>query len=281
MCNIVTERFIKCHDALKASQIIKSSRQFAISIDYLPQSLNEILKGNRDVSVELLQKAIEVYQINSEFLFKGKGSMFSEDTGSSPSFVSEIPVKSEDKIIYVPIAAQAGYAEQFNDNIFTSDLDVFTIPDSRYKRGNFRCFDVAGDSMEPSLFSGDKVICGLTEINSNFTNIRNNFVYVVVLDDSILVKRVINNIKSDGTLQLISDNNYYTPISIPVSDVKELWQVELRISNFMPSHHHNQKALHEELTELRKTVGNQSFAIQSMNQTIEKLLKSNRAQLVV
>ena len=56
MNSIVTERFIKCHDKLLANNQVRSSRQFAISLDYLPQSLSEIVKGRRDVTIELLRK---------------------------------------------------------------------------------------------------------------------------------------------------------------------------------------------------------------------------------
>jgi len=58
--NIVTERFIKCHNLLKEENRIRSSRQFALSLDYLPQSLSEILRGRRDVTIELLRKAVDV-----------------------------------------------------------------------------------------------------------------------------------------------------------------------------------------------------------------------------
>ena len=61
--SIVTQRFIKCHNKLREENRIRSSRQFALSLEYLPQSLSEILKGRRDVTIELLRKAVEKYKI--------------------------------------------------------------------------------------------------------------------------------------------------------------------------------------------------------------------------
>ena len=58
MNSVVTQRFINCHNKLKIDQRIRSSRQFALSLDYLPQSLSEILKNRRDVTIELLRKSI-------------------------------------------------------------------------------------------------------------------------------------------------------------------------------------------------------------------------------
>ncbi|MFT5385521.1 MAG: hypothetical protein ACI81W_002929, partial [Saprospiraceae bacterium] len=67
--SIVTQRFIKCHNHLKEEGTVRSSRQFALSLDYLPQSLSEILKGRRDVTIELLRKAVEKYKINPVYIY--------------------------------------------------------------------------------------------------------------------------------------------------------------------------------------------------------------------
>ena len=67
--NVVTQRFIRCHNKLRENKTIKSSRQFALELEYLPQSLSEILKGRRDVTIELIRKAIEVYRMNPIFMF--------------------------------------------------------------------------------------------------------------------------------------------------------------------------------------------------------------------
>jgi len=57
--NIVTKRFIKCHDKIREDNRVRSSRQFALSLDYLPQSLSEILKGRRDVTIEKSSRKIQ------------------------------------------------------------------------------------------------------------------------------------------------------------------------------------------------------------------------------
>ena len=76
MNSVVTQRFIKCHNKLKDDQRVRSSRQFALSLDYLPQSLSEILKSRRDVTIELLRKAVDKFKFNPVFLFTGEGPMF-------------------------------------------------------------------------------------------------------------------------------------------------------------------------------------------------------------
>ena len=79
MNSIVTQRFINCHNKLRKEQRVKSSRQFAMQLEYLPQSLSEILKNRRDVTIELIRKAVEVYKMNPVYLFSGEGPLFMKE----------------------------------------------------------------------------------------------------------------------------------------------------------------------------------------------------------
>ena len=154
MNNVVTQRFIKCHDKLREEKRIKSSRQFALSLEYLPQSLSEILKGRRDVTIELLRKSVERYQINPVYIYTGDGPMFmSEEDHKSFRVLTIVTNGQEDeRIVHVPVPAQAGYAGELSNPIFIQDLPSFTLPDYKFKVGTHRSFDVSGDSMEPTLF---------------------------------------------------------------------------------------------------------------------------------
>jgi len=68
---------------------VRSSRQFALSLDYLPQSLSEILKGRRDVTLELLRKGVEKYAMNPVYLLTGNGDFFSELDEYQPEKLEE------------------------------------------------------------------------------------------------------------------------------------------------------------------------------------------------
>ncbi len=85
----ITERFIECHNELKNKEKIKSSRQFALALGCLPQSLNEILKGRRDVTIELLQKAVVAYELNPTFIMSGLGAMFAPNSAALELFSQE------------------------------------------------------------------------------------------------------------------------------------------------------------------------------------------------
>jgi hypothetical protein len=275
MCNIVTERYIHCIEKLKERNEIKSIRQFAISVDYHPQNMNDIMKGKRDVTIDLLKNTIEVYQINPSYIFSGIGSPFNEDgIVQQPSVKNHI---SRERILHVPVSAYAGYTEQFHDEVFFDDLVSFSLPDYKFQHGTYRCFDIAGDSMEPSLFAGDKVVCSQVDNNNLYSSVRNNLVYVVVLDRSVVIKRVINKIRESGIFTLISDNNFYEPFDVSVNEVREIWHVEVKISPYLPSPNNIRNAFHEEMDGMKKIIDHQSRSIQSLNQTVEKLLKQHRA----
>lgn len=277
MNSIITQRFIKCHNKLKEDGRVRSSRQFAMSLEYLPQSLSEILKGRRDVTIELLRKAVETYKVNPVYIYTGEGPMFMSEEDHKSFRVLTIVTNAQDdeRIVHVPVPAQAGYASELSDPTFVQDLPTFTLPDYKYKVGTHRSFDVSGDSMEPTLFEGDKVICSFLEPTLWETSIKDNFVYVVVTRGDVLIKRVTNNVKKDKKLLLTSDNDYYAPYPISIGDVREIWYVRAKISPFLPSPRNLQNMMRDEVRDLQSTIGNQSHLIEKLHQTIEKLVVSN------
>jgi phage repressor protein C with HTH and peptisase S24 domain len=272
MNSIVTQRFIKCHDKLRTDNRVRSSRQFALSLDYLPQSLSEILKGRRDVTIELLRKAVEKYKINPIYIYTGEGPMFmSEEDHTSFRLLTIVTNAEEDeRIVHVPVPAQAGYAGELSNPTFIQDLPTYTLPDYKYKVGTHRSFDVAGDSMEPTLFEGDKVVCSFVEPALWESSIKDNYVYVVVTRADVLVKRVINRIKEKNLLELVSDNPYYDSYTMSINELREIWYVRAKVSPFLPSPQNIQNYLIEEIRELKSTLKHQTELIKALNQAVRQ-----------
>ncbi|MBR9921169.1 MAG: LexA family transcriptional regulator [Bacteroidetes bacterium] len=270
MPSVVTERFIKVHNKLKDDNTVRSSRQFALSLDYLPQSLSEILKGRRDATIELIRKAVEVYQVNPHYLFAGEGPMILDKEDQQSFRLLTIVTNSQDdeRIVHVPVPAQAGYASGVSDPTFVQDLPTFTLPDYKYKVGTHRAFDVSGDSMEPTLFEGDKVVCSFIEPNLWESALKDNYVYVIVTRADVVVKRVFNFLKEDQSLELRSDNEFYKPYNLQVNDIREIWYVRAKISPFLPSPQNVQSLMHNELKELKKLVGQQMEAVEGLRKDI-------------
>ena len=271
--NIVSRRFIECLKQLKELNQVRSSRQFALELEYLPQSLSEIMRGRRDVTIELLRKAVEKFHFNPIYIYTGEGSYFlSEEDQKSFRVLTIVTNEEEDeKIVHVPVPAQTAYASEVANPIFIQDLPTFSLPDYKYKTGTHRSFDATGDSMEPTLFEGDKVICNYLDPSLWETGIKDNYVYVLVSRSDVLIKRVSNLIKETDTLLLHSDNAFYEPYSIAISDLKEIWYVRAKISPFLPSPLNIQNYVREEVQLLKENVREQTKLIQSLQETLNQM----------
>lgn len=280
MENHLNLRFKQCLDHLKSRKLIPSVRQLSKSIDVHPQCISDIMTGKREVNLSILNKVVDKYEVNLEFLFHGEGPIMlsevqSEDTSQDPILTVVTDTEGNERILYVPISAQAGYVDQVHDPEYIAELQHFNLPDDRFRHGTHRCFDVEGDSMEPCLFSGDMVVCSFVEPET-WSSLRDDHVYVVSSDSGLVVKRITNNIKKDGTLVLRSANNFYRPQVMPVSEINEMWKINYKISPFMGSPSNHRNGLNEEMDSLKTTIIHQSAVIESLNSTIEKLLKQNR-----
>ena len=200
--------------------------------------------------------------------------MFMSEEGDKSFRVLTIVTNSneDERIVHVPVPAQAGYAVDMSDPTFIQDLPHFTLPDYKYKVGTHRSFDVAGDSMEPTLFEGDKVICSYLEPTIWETAIKDNYVYVVVTRGDVVVKRAYNFLKEKQYLELRSDNQFYEPYQLNLGDIREIWYVRAKISPFLPSPQNIKRYLYDEMQELKQTINNQSKLISNLNETVEKLL---------
>ncbi|MBK8506365.1 MAG: S24 family peptidase [Saprospiraceae bacterium] len=274
MPSIVTMRFVACHDKLKEEGVIRSSRQFALKLEYRAQNLNEILKGNRDAPLELIRQAVEVYQFNPLYLYSGEGTMFLHSGSHELRIVTVVTDREgQERIIHVPVPAQAGYSQEQIDPVFYQELPAYNLPDKKYQSGTFRSFDVAGDSMEPTLFEGDKVICRFVDPSDWLSGIRDHHVYVIVTRTHVMVKRVLNNLFKHRHLELLSDNDFYRNTRVNVGDIKELWHIHAKISHFSHTRN-NPSAVNdgESSEKFQETIREQSQTISQLTQTLSQML---------
>jgi len=125
----------------------------------------------------------------------------------------------------VPVKAAAGYLAGYADPEFLDELNTFTLP--MLAPGNYRAFEIVGDSMLPtasgSVIVGEKVD-DLEEVKSNQTYI------VVSRNEGIVYKRIMKNNKARTKLTLVSDNTAYQPYNVNTDDVLEVWRAQMIIS---------------------------------------------------
>jgi transcriptional regulator with XRE-family HTH domain len=164
-----------------------------------------------------------------------KLSVLNDDGAGVYKMPQVITVDSQgnENVVMVPIRARAGYLGGYADPEFMQSLPAYRLPG--LNNGTFRLFEVEGLSMYPTLQAGDLVIGSYVE---QLGIVRDDRVHVVVTkNDGVVVKRVLNRIKTDGKLILKSDNykdrDMFPPIVCEQQDVVEIWYATGFISRQM------------------------------------------------
>jgi phage repressor protein C with HTH and peptisase S24 domain len=127
-------------------------------------------------------------------------------------------------IHFVPVKAAAGYLAGYADSEFIDELNTFTLP--MLSGGNYRAFEIIGDSMLPtpsgSIIVGEKV--------DSMDDVKNNTAYIVISrNEGIVYKRIVKNNKQKNKVSLVSDNPSFQPYQVNTEDVIELWQAQVVI----------------------------------------------------
>lgn len=274
MPNIVTNRFILAVKQLIKENKIRSIRQFCQTIDYLPQSMSQVMHGQRDVTIDVIRSAVDQFKLNPNFLFMGEGSPFIEekDSYSFKAITVVTDRENNERIVHVPAPAMAGYAADLNGVEMIRDLPTYTLPDITYQTGTYRSFDVKGDSMSPTIEEGDVLVCSYIEPTYWVHSIRNHHVYVLVTRGDVVVKRVINNLERHKHLELHSDNESFNMYRLSGNELKEVWFVRAKLSRFKhnPSQVISQSVL-EEMQSYKQMVQAQS----DMINLLQKQLHTN------
>jgi len=135
------------------------------------------------------------------------------------------------EIPFVPVKAAAGYLAGYADPEFVDELNTFTLP--MLSGGNYRAFEIIGDSMLPtpsgSVIVGEKI--------DNLEDVKNGNAYIVVSrHEGIVYKRIQKNGRSKSKITLVSDNPVYHPYTVNADDVLEMWQAQMVISKASQQH---------------------------------------------
>ncbi len=136
-----------------------------------------------------------------------------------------------DNIVLVPLKAAAGYMNGYGDSKYIQSLPTYNLPN--INNGTFRMFQVGGHSMYPTICDGSYVVGEWVE--NWIKEVKDNRIYVIVSDEGILVKRVLNRLKKYDNLYLKSDNRKeYPNQTLEPIEIKEIWAVKMHLSFELP-----------------------------------------------
>jgi phage repressor protein C with HTH and peptisase S24 domain len=225
--NIVNQRFKRVYTELEKTNKIKGKSDIAKHLGTYNHVINSILKGERNITVDQLNKLFDIFKVNANYLFGISEDLFLPGYQGNDIAVrgmSERKNSGRRNITLVPNRALAGYALEHQQDDFMEELPKFSVPNLE---GDLVAFEISGDSMMPTITNGDIVVCEPIERG---VSLRDNHVYVVVTD--VVVAKRIQQSRDSNNMLLISDNSdVYKPYPVDLDEVRQILKVKCRLTS--------------------------------------------------
>lgn len=211
----------------KVREELRYTQQFFAEILDIGSSTVDIERGKTKIPGKAVMQLLKQFNVNPLWLFGESFKQYVSLNGGdvSPKVIT-LNEDNTDAIVLVNQKAAAGYPHNIQDVDWYQTLPVFNLPLPQYRNATYRGFQVEGNSMLPNIRPNDWV---LGRAVSNVTEASDNRIYIVVLNDSVLVKK-LHKMTDSSKIRLISLNEEYLPIEVQVSDVQELWQVNSKLT---------------------------------------------------
>ncbi|MBI5634896.1 MAG: helix-turn-helix domain-containing protein [Nitrospirae bacterium] len=226
-----TEKSHDVNDVIKRLKIAYGFKSDAALADFLGVKPNTIATWKIRKYIDWNLIFAKCDDVSASWLLTGEGSKDNLDLGQGcprsgeveghlepPGFCAEEGQTPYSDFVCVPqvsgeISAGGGLVP---DN--TVEMKIAFRREWIQRRGdpqNMSLIRVSGDSMEPTLLSGDLV---LIDHGRNFVDPQGG-IYAIAMDDTIMIKR-LQVIYPAKTLKIISDNSRYEPLEAVTDQVR-------------------------------------------------------------
>lgn len=211
----------------------------------------DIERSKTKITGKVVVDLMARFNINPQWLFgQSDRKHISTFTGDVSPKIVTLDSSGVENIVMVNQKAAAGYPHNVQDPEWYQSLPRFNIPLPQFRNASYRGFQVEGDSMLPNIRPNEWVLGRAVENIEEATDSR---IYIVVLNDSVLVKKLQKLPNNSAKIRLISLNTEYLPIEVKIRDIQELWLVNSKISFGVeePSDSNLLRQLHESMEELK------------------------------
>lgn len=193
--------------------------------------LNNVGESFRKPTIEKIKKSFPHW--NMDWILYEKGEPVTNISKGNIEILEAIPL-NQNYIINVPLVnqyAQAGYLCGYQDAAYIATLPTIPFIIDHEAKGNYVAFEVRGDSMndgtEESYLEGDRLLC--REIApylwvESKLHIR-KWDFVIVHEDGILIKRIIDHNVENHTITIHSLNDMYPDRVIDLAEVRQIFNV--------------------------------------------------------
>ena len=191
-----------------------SVAEFSERIEEKSSRVNDVLNGKQRPPFDMIEKILSVFQVDANWLITGKENFaFSENISDDYEYIP-----------FYDVEVSAGYGTDAYGAVRPKHYLAFR-KDWLRSRGlypkDLNCVQAYGDSMEPTISSGDTL---LVDTSRNIP--RDGHIYVIRSADTLWVKRIQRQI--GNSLLLISDNDTYPPMTLRIEehhDIQVIGQV--------------------------------------------------------
>lgn len=181
-----------------------SLKEFALKCDIPYRTLQSYIAGEREPGAINLNKISTIVHASLDWIITGKKGGLAELEGDT-----SLPQQqsSESEFVLIPqvrgsVSAGGGLEP---DN--TIEMSISFRRDWLQRKGDHKSMAVIrvqGDSMEPTLLSGDIVLVDLSRKAVDY----DGGIYVIAIDGDVMIKRVQKDMETK-TLKIICDNTRY------------------------------------------------------------------------
>ena len=228
-----------------------SQTQFANKINLSQGALSQIENGYSSLSMDSLKKISEAFNVNCNWLVKGNGEMFQSNNDNTIKYHLLSDEKDQNLIPLVRNEARAGYLEKHFERSYLETLDIYKIPG--FEKGDYRMFEIEGDSMIPTLYPHEVVIGERVELDK----LENGHLVVLISKDGIIAKRVYPKDSKRGKYLVKSDNITYKAYDIPKDDILEAWTIKGKVTTEFSSvndHYFKINAMEKDIASLKDDI---------------------------
>lgn len=225
------ERFKNVILSLKSNGI--AQKDIAIAMGRQASYLNTVLKGGRDLTIEVIDDFLKAYpNINKTYIFEGNGAMYVDDIDLN----IENSLQDKAKLLYSPTIGESNIQQQ-NSPLMVYNLDendakgltkssgFISFPGSQ--NCDFAIY-VHGEAMRGAVCNGGAVAVKKV---TNHNIIPYGHMYYIELTDYELVRYILKSPKEDHVILHAHNDEEYQDFEIPRSEIKNLYKVRKTQNN--------------------------------------------------
>jgi phage repressor protein C with HTH and peptisase S24 domain len=198
-------------------------------------------KRRNKPSFEVLGKIVAAYpQLRVEWLLLGEGEMLKTAVQPNTSALHSAEKAIEPHVVAIAegdntaaplynIRTAASYLGAGQSQERPEPDGVISLPSWLLRRGDHAVFPVVGDSMEPTFFAKDYVLCRFLP-KTEWAHLREDTVAVVVSESRGLQLKRLTFRPGEEYVRCRSDNRQHPSYNLDLDEVLEVWRFEWRIT---------------------------------------------------